>query len=122
MKKNRVLLFAAACFIFTNTAWAQSSNQLSTENKIKIVEKRGWKNLLALPMEISSSTVREKRDHPKAWPVTVFPTTVTNCVYRMVSATNDILLHPFVVPFTNNIVPWTDSLGLPEYPWQVDYE
>ncbi|MFA6599628.1 MAG: hypothetical protein WC352_05555 [Candidatus Omnitrophota bacterium] len=94
---------------------------MSTAEKIQTVEARGWKNMLALPAEVTSTFQRETKLHRRLWPVTFIPRAVTNASFRMASAASDILIHPMVVPFTNNLAPWTDSLGLPEYPWQVEY-
>jgi hypothetical protein len=49
----------------------------------------------------------------------MLPRTVTNIFIRSVSAVYDLVLTPFVQPFTDDTSPLTDAMGLPVYPWQI---
>lgn len=80
---------------------------------------RGLGNIAGIPMEISSTLIRETEMHSRLWPVTYAPRLVTNIFMRATSAVNDVLLLPWIVPFTDDISPWTEPMGLPTYPWQV---
>ena len=81
---------------------------------------RGVMNIVGLPMEIPLTIAREADMHRWVWPVTFVPRLVTNIVIRITSAVNDILIFPWVTPFTNDLSPWTRPMGLSEYPWQFE--
>lgn len=88
--------------------------------RIGIVEGRGFLNLLGSPAELCSTARREADSHPRLWPLTYWPRLVGNLVLRITSGIADIAFYPWVVPFTDDISPWTESYGLPEYPWQKE--
>ncbi|MBI3306610.1 MAG: hypothetical protein HYZ84_02220 [Candidatus Omnitrophica bacterium] len=79
---------------------------------------RGLGNIMTLPFEIVSTLKSENEMHPKVWPITFIPRVVTNIIVRAVSAVNDIVFYPWIVPFTDDISPMTESFGLPDYPTQ----
>ena len=81
-----------------------------------IVLGRGLGNILTLPFEIPRTIKSETEIHPKLWPVTFLPRTLTNLLLRAVSAVNDVIIYPFAVPFTDDISPMTESFDLPDYP------
>lgn len=87
--------------------------------RIAMIEGRGFLNVLGLPAEFIRTPVEEARMHSRLWPVTMFPRIITNVFTRAVSAAYDIGLAPVVQPFTDNISPLTDVMGLPVYPWQM---
>lgn len=88
-----------------------------------IVVQRGLLNLVGSPVEIYSTAVRERKNHHWIWPVSFVPRTITNVVVRAASVVNDVLISPFfVAPFTTDIRPITEPMGLPDYPWQVEVE
>lgn len=81
---------------------------------------RGVVNLLALPMEIPLTLAREGDMHPKIWPITYVPRLLTNVITRTFSAANDLFFFPWATPFTDDLSPWTEPMGLPMYPWQYE--
>ncbi|MBN1688978.1 MAG: hypothetical protein JW893_07745 [Candidatus Omnitrophica bacterium] len=84
------------------------------------VMKRGLVNALTLPAEIPMTFKRESGDHSRLWPVTGIPRFVYNLSVRSASAANDITLFPWVSLVTDDVRPWTEPMGLPEYPWQTE--
>ncbi|HXV27390.1 MAG TPA: hypothetical protein VD913_00345 [bacterium] len=87
--------------------------------RIAIVEGRGLTNLLALPLVDLPRTVgSEVRMHHWLWPVSVIPRIATHLVIRVTSSFYDIAVYPWKAPFSNDISPITEPMGLPEYPWQ----
>lgn len=107
--------------LLASPAWAYDTGR--TEDgvlkRIAHVEGRGFLNLLGMPAELVRTPVEEARVHSRLWPVTFLPRAVTNIFIRSVSGVYDILLAPFVQPFTDDTSPLTDSMGLTEYPWQI---
>ena len=82
------------------------------------IEGRGFLNLLSIPAELVRTPVVEARAHKWVWPVTSVPRFFSNLVSRIVSGAYDIVFSPFIQPFTNEITPLTDPMGLPDYGWQ----
>lgn len=120
MKLMRKLTFAML-FLFMMASPLYASLDGRTDKgpmaRVGMVMGRGLLNLAGLPAEFFYTPVEEIKNHPKAWPFTFIPRTVTNIIFRAASAGNDIALFPWVVPFTDDISPWTEPMGLPEYPW-----
>ncbi len=79
---------------------------------------RGMGNIIGLPLEIPNTIKRETEIHPKLWPITFIPRWLTNTAVRLTSAVNDIVFYPWIVPFTDDLSPLTESYDLPDYPWQ----
>lgn len=79
---------------------------------------RGLANLAGLPAEIITTGLREGETHTRLWPVTYFPRLVGNLFTRAASGIYDIVFFPFYAPFTDDLSPLTEGMGLPEYPWQ----
>lgn len=88
--------------------------------RLGMVEGRGLLNLLGSPAELCSTARREMELHPRLWPVTYLPRFFANAVLRVTSGVADIAFYPWVVPFTDDISPWTEPYGLPVYPWQKE--
>lgn len=122
MKKISALIFLFSFFISSNAVFAEVTPNLSTGKKILTVEGRGWVNLVTSPLELLTSSLREFKKRKYLGVITFAPQTATNFFYRVTSFVNDILLYPCVVPFTDNITPWTEYIGIPEYPWQMEYQ
>ncbi len=82
---------------------------------------RGLANLVALPLEISSTVVREREMHPKTWPAyAAFPGRIfTNLAVRSASVVNDVVALPWAALFTDDLSPLSEGMGLPEYAWQI---
>ena len=78
---------------------------------------RGVLNILGSPFELIRTPATEPSTHKWLWPVTSIPRSVTNFIVRATSGVNDILVYPFVAPFTNDISPLTEPMDLPEYVW-----
>ncbi len=85
-----------------------------------IVLGRGILNLPGTVLEVIATPVREHTIHAKAWPLTGLIRIPTNVFARAASAVNDIVVYPFMVPFTNDISPLTEPMGIPEYAWSRD--
>ncbi len=85
--------------------------------RLLIVEGRGIASLAASPLELIGTGVREAEAHPRVWPITYVPRFLTNFVARLISGVNDIVFYPFQVPFTDDLSPMTEPMGLPDYPW-----
>lgn len=122
MKGGWVLWMAGWLLIQPSLAMAAYENYREPEEKLSVIQVlgRGLGNWVGLPAELGTTLVREIRMHPKAWPVTYAPRLITNGVARAFSGANDIIFFPWVVPFSDDTSPWTQGLGLPDYPWQVD--
>lgn len=84
-----------------------------------IVIGRGILNIVGLPAEIVTTGIREQRMHSRLWPVTYTPRLIYNMVVRISSGVNDVGFFPWIVAYTDDISPFTEISGLPEYPWQV---
>ena len=80
---------------------------------------RGVSNIVGMPLELISTGRREAQSHPRLWPVTYVPRFLTNFFIRAASGINDMFFYPWVVPYTDDISPWTEPMGLPDYPWEV---
>jgi len=86
--------------------------------KVGYVVIRGFGNFLGAPLELPRTMVQELNNHPKAWPFTFIPKTLSHIFIRGASALNDVLFFPPMVPFSNDISSWAEQIGLSEYPWQ----
>ena len=100
-------------------AHATQHSDAGTFKKIMIVEGRGLLNAISIPWELVASMRFEMRQHPRAWPVTYLPRLLLNFAGRFNSALLDMAFMPFVVPSTDDITPFTEQMGLPDYAWQT---
>jgi hypothetical protein len=82
-----------------------------------IVLGRGILNIIGTPLELIRTPIAEWGIHKWVWPVTFIPRAATNAITRASSAVNDIVVYPWMVPFTDDLSPITESMGLPEYAW-----
>ena len=123
MKKILFLLFLI--FLPTVSLYALGNEQFSHRGplgRMGVVEARGLINVVTSPLELIGTAVREPKFHSRLWPVTVLPRIGLNVVLRLISGANDAFFFVWVVPFTDDITPLTNDMGLPEYPWQwTDY-
>ncbi len=120
MKKIFLILFILSIF-FQNPANAAFEDGRTQQNGFVrecIVLGRGVTNLVTSPLELLATPLREPGIHRWLWPMTSVPRGITNVIVRLSSGVNDLLVHPFVVPFTNDISPITEPYDLPEYVWQ----
>lgn len=119
MKKISFLVFLL--LLPALSLYAQGDEQFSHRGplgRMGVVEARGLINVVTTPLELIGTAIREPKIQPKWWPVTILPRMGLNFVLRVVSGVNDALFFVWVVPFTDDITPLTDDMGLPEYPWQ----
>jgi len=91
-----------------------------TFKEIASIQGRGAMNILTSPGELASAYRFERKDHPKAWPVTYVPRFFTNLTTRVASGVNDLAVLPFVVPFKEDTGPITRHFDLPDYVWQKE--
>lgn len=119
MKKTILfaVLFLLPCMAYAGTDGRTEKGAWAREG---IVLGRGLLNIPGTAVEVIATPMREPSIHPKAWPITGLIRIPTNVIYRAVSAVNDLVVYPFVVPFTNDISPLTEPMGLPEYAWSRD--
>ncbi len=120
MRKTILCIFILGLFSISPFSRAYAASEMSTGEKINTVEIRGFVNLLSSPAELVASSLREFKRRKLIGVITFVPQSSSNFIYRVVSAVNDILLHPCTAPFTDSITPWTEYMGLPEYPWQAE--
>lgn len=120
MKK---IILVAILFLATSISLYASVNGQTSKGplaRLGTVEARGFANLLGSPAEFCTTAQREVPLHPRLWPLTYFPRFFGNLALRVTSGVADILFYPFVVPFTDDISPWTEPFGFPDYPWQKE--
>ncbi len=114
-------LILAILFLFLASSSLYASLDGRTDKgpmaRVGMVMGRGLLNVVGLPTEFVFTPANELSIHPKAWPLTVIPKTVTAVIFRVTSAFNDIFFFPWTAPFTDDLSPWTEPMGLPEYPW-----
>jgi hypothetical protein len=122
-QKETSMRKAALCLILiltlTSSAYALEDGRtthgvLAREG---IVMGRGVLNLLGFPFELIRTPIAETQVHKWVWPVTFIPRAITNVIARASSATHDLLVYPWLVPFTDDLSPITEPLGLPTYVW-----
>ena len=125
--KNFVV-FLAVFFLLTATASAaelkitrDGRSELSPLQRSGHVFVRGFTNIVSSPLEAYRTLKVEQKWHPKAWPVSYVPRTLFNFLIRLSSAAYDFTIIPvFVVPFSDDIRPFTRVYDLPDYPWQLE--
>ena len=108
-------------FLYSSTASASLDGRVkntTAKGRFGIVLSRGVLNMVSLPLEFIRTAVSEKETHPKAWGFTVGPRMLTNFFLRFASAVNDTFVFPWYTPWTDDLSPWTEAFGLPDYPWQ----
>ena len=84
------------------------------------VEKRGFVNFLTSPGEVVNAFKTEKKEHPKAWPLTYVPRLMTNLAIRAASSANDLIVLPFSKTLTHDTTPLTRRFDLPDYVWEKE--
>lgn len=122
--------FIIAFFIFISAASAadvqitkEGRSDLNPLQRSGYVFARGLINIFTSPLEIIRTFKTEREWHPKAWPVSYIPRTVYNFFIRLSSGAYDIAFFPwFVVPFTDDIRPFTRFYDLPDYAFQDEVE
>lgn len=118
--KKIILVFSLLC-VMTPVLYASYDDGRTERGglaRIGMVEGRGLLNVIGLPLELPYTAVNEVRVHKLGGPVTFLPQFLLNVVARSVSAFNDMICFPWVAPFTDDLSPLTEGMGLTEYPWQ----
>ncbi|MFH1800565.1 MAG: hypothetical protein ABH891_06960 [Candidatus Omnitrophota bacterium] len=114
------ILFLGACPLFAaKIVEPKTVKKESTLNKIGSLEKRGAVNFLTSPAELVYAFKGEKKDHPKAWPLTYVPRLFTNMAIRVGSSVNDILVLPWYAA-ASDATPLTRRFELPDYVWEQE--
>jgi hypothetical protein len=83
------------------------------------IEGRGVLNFLTSPGELVYTAMTEKKEHPKAWPLTYVPRFFMNLAVRVGSSVNDILVLPWHAAAGNG-APLTRHFELPDYVWEKE--
>ena len=120
MKRCLALLLAVS--LFANPAFASYDDgrtEAGVLGRLGIVEGRGFANIIGMPFEIPRTIVEEKRNHGMFAVVTTPPKMLFNIFTRVTSAVYDVAITPWILPFTDDISPITEGMGLPPYPWQM---
>ena len=125
---KNISAFLILIFLFTATAVSAADLEVTREGRSDLspfrrsgsVFVRGITNVLTSPLEAVRTFKVERQWHPKAWPVSYIPRTLYNFLIRVSSGAYDMAFMPFfVVPFTDDIRPFTHVYDLPDYPWQI---
>jgi len=101
------------------------ASQLTTGEKVSRIPAlmvRGLFDIASTPAELIRTPAVERKEHPKAWPLTVLPQTFTNIVTRVSSGGYDILFYPFAAPFVDETPPLTEKMGLAGDVWELEDE
>jgi len=119
---KKFLAMIVLILLFATPAYALTEDGRTDHNgfvRALMVEGRGLGSLLSLPLEVPRTAVTEGRRNGWRAIFTYLPKLIAiNLPARILSSGADIILYPFVVPFTDDISPWTDGFGLPTYAWQ----
>jgi len=87
---------------------------------IASVEGRGVVNFLTSPSEFVYTFITEKKEHPKAWPLTYIPRVFTHIATRVGSSVFDILVLPWYTVPAKDDAPLTRHFDMPDYAWQKE--
>lgn len=101
-------------------AHADDHVEKGTWDKFLEVEGRGLLSLVGLPCELHQSYIVAKEENPKIWGLTYLPIYLSRTAVRLGSALNDIAMFPLAVPFTDDLRPITELMGLTDYAWEKE--
>lgn len=118
MKKTVWLAIFLILGLSHSAALAKDNMNASATQKIGTTMSRGLINLSTLWMELPATALDERKKNPKIWYLTTLPASFTKMVFRFTSAAVDLGVYPFVAPFSDDIDPWTQAMGLPDYAYQ----
>jgi len=119
MKKIQFVLILFICVtLVPQWAFAKRENSGNYFQKVGEVQGRALMSGLSFPSEVVLTPAREIKKHPKAWPFTVLPRMMMNMGVRITSAAYDAFFYPFVAPFTDDVTPLTENMGLKDYAHQ----
>lgn len=119
MKKFWILVLFLLLVSDLHAAEVEGQTTHGPLTRIAIVETRGISNFAAIPLvDFPRTVATEVRMHHWLWPVTFIPRFITNTLIRVASSVYDVAFYPWMAPFTDDISPITEPMGLPEYPWR----
>ena len=121
MEKKVALVLLGLLFLGVSSLFA--AEPLEKEDALKeiaFIEARGVVNFLTFPSELVYAFKTEKKDHPKAWPLTYVPRFFTNAMTRIGSSVNDIAVLPWYVMAVKDDAPLTRRFDMPDYAWQKE--
>ncbi len=120
MEKKVALILAGFLFLGAGPLFASETvKKESGFKQIASIEGRGVMNFLTSPGEFACALKSEKKDHPKAWPITYVPRFFTNMMIRWGSSVNDILVLPWYAA-RSDATPLTRRFELPDYVWEKE--
>ena len=110
--KKQYLLTALILFMGCSPLFATEMTMGEKSARIPELMTRGVLAAVYTPYELIRTPTNERKEHPRLWPVTSVPRTITNIAYRLTSATYDIAFYPFAAPFVDETPPLTEKMGL----------
>ena len=117
MKKT--VLFSLIMLLTSPAFAALDETGRTTDGPVKrvgYVVERGIEGLVGtIPCDIPKITVKEFQDSKWVAPISVLPRILTLVPTRVVSSIHDIVIMPFMVPFTNDLSPVTEAFDMPEF-------
>ncbi len=88
-------------------------------NRSAYVLARGVTGVATIPCDIYRTGRTEIQSHRWLWPFTMLPRQFTNIVARTASSAHDFFIAPWAIaPYTDDITPMSEGLGLPDFPCQ----
>ena len=119
-KKKMAWILVGFLFLGAHSLFAEEAvNKESALKQIASVEKRGFVNFATSPAEFAYAFKAEKKDHPKAWPLTYVPRVFSNIAIRVGSSVNDLIVLPWYVA-KSDATPLTRQFDLPDYVWEKE--
>ena len=121
-RKTRIAaVFLGLLLLGASSLFAEESLKKGTALKeIGYIEGRGFVNLTTCLSEFVFAFKSEKKQHPKAWPLTYGPRVFANVVTRFGSTVHDNFILPWYVMQAKDDTPLTRRFGLPDYAWQKE--
>ncbi|MDP3919987.1 MAG: hypothetical protein Q8R76_04175 [Candidatus Omnitrophota bacterium] len=112
------LFMSAAAPALAGSPYDDGRSDKGIFGRIVETEMRGILNAVGTITELVYTPMTEPAKHRYLWPATVVPRTVSNILMRFASAITDIAFMPWVLPFTDDISPLTEAMGMSDYPWK----
>jgi hypothetical protein len=121
-KSKPILFFMVTLLLLQCAANAAEMTTGEKSSRIPSILVRGAFDAITAPAEFLYTPKAESKEHPKLWPVTALPRTITNVSYRLTSALYDIAFYPFAAPFVDETPPLTEKMGLSADVWENENE
>ena len=121
-KFKQILFFMVVLLLLQSAAKAAEMTMGEKSARIPSILARGAFDAITAPAEFIYTPKAESKEHPRLWPVTALPRTVTNVAYRLTSAIYDIAFYPFAAPFVDETPPLTEKMGLSADVWETENE